>query len=315
MVIDLNGYRALFAFSVAWIAPPLAALYVGTWRRALVYLLLMLVCGALAHVVVLLGQWSGLAMFFPATVLVKLIAAFDCLLRALHRESEVSRKAWMPMPLVVVLLPGYLYLPSWEQEWLVGVYGVEQPAMIPTLWPGDQVVVKRLPRLLASHRSAGDDAVIYRGDVVVFQPRVGGGKVMFRRVIGVPGDHVRFDGSRLYVNGRLLVRQRLPYYWRDTLQAEGLYWLNIPVYAESLGSFSYVVALSKQSGGVTGEWIVGPGDYFLVGDNRDFSTDSRHWGVVAGNRIVGVAKWVWFSIQRTPRDRSVRWRRVFAAVR
>jgi signal peptidase I len=125
-----------------------------------------------------------------------------------------------------------------------------------------------------------------RGDILVFRypenPRIN----YIKRVVGVPGDLIRYENRQLYVNG-----EAVPI----ALQAQippGI--PRIKIYTEKLGEVEYQIqhdlAVRPDS---SGTWLVGEGQYFTLGDNRDNSRDSRYWNFVPENHIVGKAFAVW----------------------
>jgi signal peptidase I len=132
-----------------------------------------------------------------------------------------------------------------------------------------------------------------------------------KRVVGVPGDEVSFLNQRLYINGAAVPLEPLPppgYYDEETLRY-------YPAYKETLGGVTHEVLINPQSRPFYGpvdeikfphrencrysaEGVsckVPPGNYFMMGDNRDNSQDSRFWGFVPDANIVGKAFLVWMN--------------------
>jgi signal peptidase I len=150
------------------------------------------------------------------------------------------------------------------QAWVVKPYRIPSGSMLDTLKPGDRVLVNRFVyHLRAPHR----------GDVVVFHypadPRV----VFIKRIVGAPGDVLSVRDGCLYVNG---AKAREPYVHRTGGRADPT--LAGPVVAGSTLRDAWSLARP---------YTVPAGHYFVMGDNRTDSDDSRDWGTVARSAIVG----------------------------
>ena len=162
-----------------------------------------------------------------------------------------------------------------------------------------------------------------RGDVVVFRPPNDTSTDFIKRVIGLPGDHIQMKEGLLYINGNPIKRERLGDYtgddpcgrsepvkrWKETLpngvSYESLDCVDSPGFPDN-----------------TNVYEVPPGDFFMMGDNRDNSSDSRVFGYVPFENLVGRAQMIFFSIRegdsawmfwRWPW--AVRWNRIFKLVR
>jgi signal peptidase I len=132
-----------------------------------------------------------------------------------------------------------------------------------------------------------------RGDVMVFRYPGDPTTNYVKRVIGLPGDFIRYEDKNLYVNGRLM-----------TQRADGEFGYTEgsthPVSAErrteSLDGVEHSVLLSDVIQQPPFEYRVPEGNYFVMGDNRDRSNDSRYWGPVPEGNIVGRAFLIWFNL-------------------
>ena len=112
-----------------------------------------------------------------------------------------------------------------------------------------------------------------------------------KRVIGLPGDTVRYEEQRLYINGELVPQQPMGPVQVDTSIGD----LPGTMYTESLGETPHNIQhiQSAAPGSLRNSWIVPPGQYFMMGDNRDNSADSRVWGPASEEEIVGKAVAIW----------------------
>lgn len=206
----------------------------------------------------------------------------DDMLDGLNKENPLidTARSLFPVLFVVLILRSFLVEP----------FQIPSGSMLPTLKIGDFILVNkweygfRLPVLGTKVIPVGDPQ---RGDVVVFkypkQPTVN----YIKRVVGLPGDHIEYVGKVLYVNGepqKLDVLAQIPPA-RPTreLMTEQLGTVKHEVYRDLLPS-----PQPRQT-----EWNVPEGHYFMVGDNRDNSNDSRYWGFVPDELLVGKAFSVW----------------------
>jgi signal peptidase I len=142
---------------------------------------------------------------------------------------------------------------------------------------------------------------IRRGDIIVFRYPANPQQHFVKRVAGVPGDRIRLKGKQLYVNGRALrenyVVYRSPLYdaFRDdfpqtdapSANVEPRWWLQMR-------------SLVRR-----GELTVPPNKYFVLGDNRDESLDSRYWGFVPRESVIGQPLLIYWSMRKPPRVEPV----------
>ena len=173
---------------------------------------------------------------------------------------------------------------------------VPSGSMTPTLLTGDFILVDKhsygLRNPFDNRRLAGD-AVPDRGDVVVFRYPGDRSQRYVKRVVGVPGDVVEVRDGWVTLNGRRLdVVPRGPFVDSGT---PGAPVLRLEL-SERLPGREHPVlrCVSACRDGVAGRWVVPPGRYFVMGDNRDNSADSRYWGYVDDADLVGRVARVWF---------------------
>jgi signal peptidase I len=193
---------------------------------------------------------------------------------------------------------------------------VPSGSMNPTIVQGDRVFVNKLAYDLKVpfttwHLAQWSNP--QRGDIVVFFSPVDGTRLV-KRVIGLPGDKIELANDRLLINGRPSAYESLP---AETGR-------DVPpdhdghrAYAQekASGMPSHVVTLLPQRLALRtfGPTNVPPGQYFMMGDNRDNSYDSRYWGAVERNRIVGRASMVVISLEHQ-RYFEPRWHRFFSGL-
>lgn len=191
--------------------------------------------------------------------------------------AEYSRSFFPVLALVLVL-----------RSFIVEPFQIPSSSMVPTLEVGDYILVNkfsyglRLPVLQTKILEVGEPK---RGDVMVFFPP-DDNRYFIKRLVGLPGDRIEYRGKVLYINGEQV---------SQTLLAElppGR--PTVELAAEKLGATEHLINKSLLSRGAEGSWVVQPGHYFLMGDNRDNSHDSRYWdGQVPERNIVGKAFAIW----------------------
>lgn len=204
-----------------------------------------------------------------------------------------------PVILAVFLLRSFLFEP----------FKIPSGSMIPTLLVGDLILVNKFHygvRLPVINKKVIDNHEPQRGDVMVFRYPLDVNIDYIKRVVGVPGDQISYRNQRLYVNGELVATQPLPdFYDDDSLRYAKQYSeklgdvehrilvdVNRPSFFSPVG-FPHRENCSYSSEGVTCK--VPEKHYFMMGDNRDNSQDSRYWGFVPDENIVGRAFFVWMN--------------------
>ena len=154
-------------------------------------------------------------------------------------------------------------------------------AMVPTLLVGDRLVADGWSFW---HKDPE------RGQVVVFNYPKDPSVKYVKRLVGIPGDRIEIKDGELYLNGKMVEQERTG---RTVEPVAG--WQPVE-YMENLAGVKHIVyrtqpMLVDEYGPVT----VPPGEYFMMGDNRDRSNDSRFWGFVRRDQIVGTMTYVYFS--------------------
>ncbi|MBL4608912.1 MAG: signal peptidase I [Pseudomonadales bacterium] len=204
----------------------------------------------------------------------------------LKKESlpvEYSR-SFFPVLLLVLVLRSFLMEP----------FTIPSSSMVPTLRVGDYILVNkftyglRLPVIGTKIMPLNDPQT---GDVMVFKypgnPRIN----YIKRVIGVPGDTIHYENKRLTINGKEISQSLLAELppSNPTLQ----------ILQEQLVGDGHTVQhiLSRNQYRASREWKIPEGSYFMMGDNRDNSNDSRVWGMVPEKYIVGKAVAIWMTKQ------------------
>ena len=195
---------------------------------------------------------------------------------------EYSR-SFFPVLLVVLVLRSFIVEP----------FRIPSGSMIPTLMVGDFILVNKYAygiRLPVVHTKLVDLGEPKRGDVVVFRYPRNPDLDYIKRVVGLPGDHISYRNKRLVINGEVIPKKFLrPYKAEDEYFSE-----EDMVFVEKLGAVEHLVLNNKaRTRSAGGEYVVPDGHYFVMGDNRDNSNDSRFWGFVPEENLVGRAMVIW----------------------
>ncbi|MDW5375740.1 signal peptidase I [Halomonas sp. HP20-15] len=188
-------------------------------------------------------------------------------------------RSFFPVLLVVLLLRSFLIEP----------FQIPSGSMRPTLEIGDFILVNKFTyglRLPVANTEVVDLGEPQRGDVMVFRFPQDPSVNFIKRVVGLPGDRIRYEGKQLYVNGEPVPKELID---ENPERAPGEV-----EFREWLGEHEHSLYNNpRDPGPQMREVTVPPGHYFMMGDNRDHSNDSRYWGFVPEANIVGKAFAVW----------------------
>jgi signal peptidase I len=196
------------------------------------------------------------------------------------------------------------------RSFLVEPFKIPSGSMIPTLLVGDLILVNKFHyglRIPVINTKITDGEKPQRGDVMVFRYPPKPSLDYIKRVVGLPGDTVAYLNKRLTINGKTIETQTVPEFfdedsmryfkqYQEALGAQPHRLLNDddrPAFIPGVEKFPGFEACNYTIEGVTCK--VPEGHYFMMGDNRDNSMDSRYWGFVPEKNIVGKAFFVWMN--------------------
>jgi signal peptidase I len=206
-------------------------------------------------------------------------------------------RSFFPMLLLVWAIRSFLIQP----------YKVPTGSLEPTILPGDFIVVNqfaygiKLPVLNKKIINIGEPK---RGDLALFRSPTEP-ILLIKRVIGLPGDHVVYKNKILTINDEIMPQKFLGM----SLDVEGGFSIPVQVYSEQLGSLTHEIFVKNGRH----EWedvdvVVPANSYFMMGDNRDSSHDSRYWGFAPEKDLIGRAFGIWMSWDSE--NTNVRWQRI-----
>jgi signal peptidase I len=206
-------------------------------------------------------------------------------------------KSFFPILLLVLVIRSFLFEP----------FRIPSESMMPTLFKGDFIFVNkfayglRLPVLNSKILKIGEPK---HGDVVVFRLPSDPSIDYIKRVVGLPGDVVDYEDSskRLTINGQPVDMRLLGAYDGEPFTTIG---------REKLGDHDHELLVKRGAVSRGGRYVVPPGSYFMMGDNRDNSRDSRFEGVefVPEGNLVGRAVGIWMN-WRWPSEGGPQWSRI-----
>ncbi|MBM4222254.1 MAG: signal peptidase I [Gammaproteobacteria bacterium] len=200
---------------------------------------------------------------------------------------EFLKDSWWEVALVFILRAFFLEL-----------YMIPSSSMQPTVYPGDVILVSKYPygfKWPGLNTTFLDVGKPQAGETVVFlDPKAPTVRKMIKRVIGCPGDHVSITGSQIVINGMPLSTKYL-YQDVDYIEQNGKsYRLDVQYFEQEIGTHNPVIAQMPQMISTTGDldFTVPADHYFVMGDNRSNSQDSRYMGFVPSRFICGRAEYV-----------------------
>jgi len=224
-------------------------------------------------------------------VITGIIWLIDSLFWAPQRVKEQKEplaveyaRSFFPIILVVLVIRSFIAEP----------FRIPSGSMLPTLHIGDFILVNkfaygiRLPVINSKILETGEPE---RGDVVVFRYPKNPNVDYIKRVIGLPGDKIGYFNKTVYINGEMVAQEAK----RKKLELISLVPARNELRYEKLTEAGHDILVDPDRRLVEGETVVPEGEYFVMGDNRDNSNDSRFWGTVPEANLVGKAFFIWMS--------------------
>ena len=194
-------------------------------------------------------------------------------------------KSFLPILIAVVILRSFVAEP----------FRIPSGSMMPTLLHGDFILVNKFAygaRLPVLHTKIIENGQPERGDVIVFRYPKNPSLDYIKRVVGLPGDIVKYKNKQLFINDQRMPQVKLGHFVGNGRDAS---MTGAEQKLEKLSTVDHEILLTQQRLSIDGGWRVPEGQYFVMGDNRDNSNDSRYWGTVPEENLVGKAFFIWMS--------------------
>jgi signal peptidase I len=239
------------------------------------------------------------ALFMLAILLLTgLIWLLDSLLLKKARAPGVAEptvveyaKSFFPVILAVFLIRSFIVEP----------FKIPSGSMIPTLQIGDFILVNKFTyglRVPIVNNTFFEVGHPQRGEVMVFHYPKDPSVDFIKRVVGLPGDKIEYRNKQIFVNGEAMAQQDNGNY---DYVGPGLNQVSTRRVIERLGSHNHDILLDDNNPVRDVQVTVPAGNYFMMGDNRDNSNDSRFWGFVPEQNVVGKAFFIWMSFDHLGR--------------
>ncbi|MFA5072522.1 MAG: signal peptidase I [Nitrospirota bacterium] len=231
-----------------------------------------------------------------------------------QQESKRKKsfyKEWVEPFLIAAIIALFI------RQFGVEAFKIPSGSMKPTLTIGDHLLVNKFlygPRIPFSDSRIFSGKEPKRGDIIVFKYPEDEKKDFIKRVIGVPGDKIEIKNGKLFVNDQLIPAEEKGEYLDSKRIGDQSYDLKAKLYQENLGAAKHEMQFYRdQRGYHFGPVLVPRDSVFVMGDNRDDSQDSRVWGFVKHEKILGKALIIYWSWDGD--DRWVRWERIGSLIK
>lgn len=251
-----------------WIAAALAffmqfvsMLYVSKWKLSIGYFFAAIVAGILD----LTLAKTGVLKYTSLTLLLMVACTIHAFIIA-TTFSPIAVRPWYSKWYALVSIPTALFLSIFVFKlFFFETFRVPAGSMSPAIEAEDIILVSKM----------GFATPLKRGDIVVFEYPKDRSTSYVKRIIGLPGDSVEYKNKKLILNGKQVTS--------DEVEPG----IGFKIYEEAIDGTSYKVKVMPSRPGVDGKYIVPDGQIFTLGDNRDNSNDSRYWGYVPYENLVG----------------------------
>ncbi|HSC67808.1 MAG TPA: signal peptidase I [Cellvibrio sp.] len=190
-----------------------------------------------------------------------------------QKKISYTLRIWIIYAVLAIILIPIIIVRIFIYE----INSMPSGSMMPSINPGDFVLVNKMVYRDAASEKA-DSAKPQRGEIITFYPPHLPKTIFLQRVIGLPGDIIQFSDKKLTVNGQLI----------ETRAIDGL------SFFENLNGYSHMVQYENERSPYRMFSVTVPANhYFVMGDNRDNSLDSREWGFLPATNLIGKVVKIW----------------------
>lgn len=275
---SLKKRHPILAMFLQFLTPGLGHLYNGQIRKAIVIFLISLFGGVFLFPASI-STFNGLILFLAVGLAFVLYIMIDALYSSikLKRIKIRAYNKWYIYLIIIIVnaIIGNFYpvIESYQ------AFKIPAGSMKPTLLIGDHIIVDK---------QAYSNEKPLRGDVVVFQWPKDESKAYIKRIVGIEGDKVQIVKGALYINDEIVKTRSLGKFSDDSI-------LQADVYEEIIGENRHSILDQIKNSEDFGPVTVPEHSIFVLGDNRDNSMDSRYWGFVSLNKIIGKPLYVYWA--------------------
>jgi signal peptidase I len=254
---------------------PMGMLYVARAKWAIFYLLVILLLFSFSLIL------DAVTIFSSIYTLVVLVSVVHVYLIASKFKSCPERPMYSRWYGMVIIFLGFLLFVFAARAFFYDIFTMSAKSMFPTIHGGSVMVVSKWG--YGNYRVFGISILqtelsneIKRGDVIVFSYPRDLSLDYVKRVVGLPGDHIAYYDKVLYINGEVASRS-----FAEKVE-------NYDIFKETIdGSTHFISIMNERPSSLEGETVIPDNQYFVMGDNRDNSNDSRVWGYVPQENIIG----------------------------
>lgn len=247
-------------------------------------------------------------ILFYLVIISGVVGLIDIIFLAPRRRSHKMpwyadyARSFFPILLLVFLMRSFLYEP----------FRIPSGSLEPTLLVGDFILVNKYYyglRLPIAHELIYKNHEPLRGDILIFRWPPSPSFDFIKRVIGLPGDHISYINKVLFINNHE-IPQTFNQNITDT--EDGMTFNVVQKEEDLLGVKHQIFQIIDRLSYDFKDIVVPNNMYFVMGDNRDNSMDSRYWGFVADKNIVGKGDYIWMSWDSE--NKEIRWDRLFKRI-
>ena len=300
--------KPLIALALSLFLTGLGQVYNGKLKKGILLFLISIIFPLLLFQLSVVGPDKMLIVFLLLSLLtglgIYIWAALDAWKQSKRAGKNYTLKIYTKLYVYILLiilvnLFSFGRIFDWQKICFFALpYRMSTGSMIPTVLPGDFIMTDRR----IDHSAENHD--LKRGELVVFKYPKNKKKHFIKRVIGLPGDEIEINGIELYVNGEKRTGKEASYL--VVRQVENFQKETVAFYEEG-DSGPYVVFFLESTPRGNLSVAVPEGYCFVLGDNRDNSADSRHWGMVPLNDVIARARQLYFSVNP---EGGIRWGRI-----